>query len=155
MSNRVLLTPEGLKVSKPGVNVETTGMGGLQFNSDWATPRVLQKGSVYLPNNGQQLQSSISIPLARGFHSPPMFFFGYASIWPDGYPTPSTVVTTFPAIGYINKTFIAWDDQEWWYGLEVWATTSHLIISAWAQSNYDIMAGPSIRYDYAILDHRL
>ena len=46
MTRRVLLNSSGLKVSKPGVDVVTTGPGGLQFSSDFSQMTLQTSGEI-------------------------------------------------------------------------------------------------------------
>ena len=52
MSNRVVINQNGLKVSRPGVDVLNPGSAGLLFNSDWA-PRILHMTGVVYTGAGQ------------------------------------------------------------------------------------------------------
>lgn len=51
MSNRVLLDPNGLKVSAPGANVLTDTGANILFDSDFANAAVALRGSFTVPNN--------------------------------------------------------------------------------------------------------
>lgn len=77
MTQRVLLGPSVLKVSKPGFDVLSTGAGGLQFSSDWAQMGTLITGTYTITwstsgDNGEHIGS---FSFGRTFPSPPAVFF--------------------------------------------------------------------------------
>lgn len=62
MANRILINPDGMKVSKPGVNVFGAQPHELLFNSDWGGITVGVQGQYWIGGFGD-----FDIPLPRHF----------------------------------------------------------------------------------------
>lgn len=62
MANRLLLNPNGLKISRPGVDVLTASLANdFLFNSDFMLPSLLMHGTTVIPKNSNVV---ISYPFA-------------------------------------------------------------------------------------------
>lgn len=81
MSKRLLMTPEGLKVSKPSIHVDVASDEDLFFDSSGSQLRILQRGAAFMsasdPRRSDAMMVQRDIMYGRTFPSPPMGFFGY------------------------------------------------------------------------------
>lgn len=76
MANRVVLSQNGLKVSKPGFNALTAGALGLQFSSDWSAMGVYQTGTHVVNSwSGNSATDIRTITFNKTFASPPFCAF--------------------------------------------------------------------------------
>lgn len=78
MANRVLLDPNGMKVSRPGVDVLTAGDADLLFSSDFSQTPVHMKGIVTFSSS-----SIRTLNFGRTFLNMPMvtFLVSYSSFY--------------------------------------------------------------------------
>jgi hypothetical protein len=79
MANRVLLNSSGLKVSKPGHDVLTTGVTGLLFSSDFSQASHLTENTVNCDWNEAGFRF---ISYGKTFPSTPLVQF--LEVYPDG-----------------------------------------------------------------------
>lgn len=93
MANRVLLYTNGLKISRPGVNVLTAGNADLLFNSDLSSMVVGQRGSFYVPN----IEYSATINLARPVSESVLIFMHAQNYMASGAGVAAHV---HPAVGW-------------------------------------------------------
>lgn len=70
MANRVLLSPSGLKISNPGVDVLSATASQLMFNSDWSQLKLLQRIAVTVPSDYSQQTPLPPIGSGRSWTSP-------------------------------------------------------------------------------------
>lgn len=66
MANRVALDANGLRVSRPGFNVLTTGDANLIFNSNWSQLSLLARGTVVTSGNSGSIlygKTYVNVPL--------------------------------------------------------------------------------------------
>lgn len=134
MVGRVLLNASGLKVSKPGNEVTSTGPGGLQFSSDWAAFGQYMSGSVYVAYvdvGGNRGRYDGFISFGKTFATRPVVWFylqssgglvpvgnasGFTFYGSDGaLPTPRTFgvvaqvgTTGITITGYYDKVSAGW-----------------------------------------------
>lgn len=66
MANRVILEPNKLLISKPGVNVLTATNTELLFSSEWSAPGIHMRGSVMLDG-----AESKTVLFSKAFDTPP------------------------------------------------------------------------------------
>jgi hypothetical protein len=72
MTNRVVLDENGLRISKPGVNVLKAGTSGLQFSSDWSALAFYRRGEIDCNWNEPGYRN---FALGKTFPKPPMVQF--------------------------------------------------------------------------------
>lgn len=79
MANRVLVSPDGLKISRPGRDVLTADARGLLFSSEYSTPPAYLTGATWVGRgdwvyNAELYYWSFSrtIYYGRGFANPPL-----------------------------------------------------------------------------------
>ncbi|MGV1754820.1 hypothetical protein [Agrobacterium sp. CG674] len=96
MANRVLLNTEGLKISKPGVDVLTAGPGDLLFQSGLSTTRRLIRGQLNVtvpPPMGFYTSWTATIPLPKTFSSMPLLIMEGKGLCAMGFGICGTEIT--------------------------------------------------------------
>lgn len=150
MTGRVLLNASGLKVSKPGVEVTTTGPGGLQFSSDWSAFGEYTNGAYgvgWTALGGETGRHDGSISFGKTFATKPAVWFylqssgglvpignaaGFSLYGSDGTGTPP-------------RTF----------GVIAQVTTTGIIVTGYYNKKTSGWPAPSITFNYRVFEYNL
>lgn len=118
MANRAVLNVNGLKVSKPGVNVLTAGINDLLFSDNWSALSKHMSGSLSISSGGNKF-----VNFGKTFAQVPLVMWewnGYGDQWIGGaYGTNDTgTITTYGfyadttrLVFLINGDYYDWPQQ--------------------------------------------
>ena len=148
MTGRVLLDNSGLKVSKPGVDVLTTGPGGLQFSSDWSAFGEYMSGSYsvgWTALAGEKGRHDGFISFGKTFATKPAVWFylqtngvpvgnaaGFTLYGSDGSGTPPRTFGVIAQVGTAGITVTGYYDKK---------------TSGWP--------APSVSFNYRVFEYNL
>lgn len=149
MVARVVVNQNGMKVSKPGLDVLTAGAANLQFSSDWSAMGVIQSGVHTINSWGGNSATDIrTIAFNKTFASPPFCAFFLES---PSYLTP---------LGFGNGFSIAVSRQQITNDaiaqLVAQVSTSGILVSAMFNKNNNTgVVVPSFVMRYFVFDNNM
>lgn len=150
MTGRVLLNSGGLKVSKPGVEVTTTGPGGLQFSSDWSAFGQYMAGSYgvgWSVLSGELGRHDGFISFGKTFATKPAVWFYLQS---SGGLVPIGNASSFSFYGSDNT-----GTPPRSFGVIAQVGTTGITVTGYYNKKTSGWPAPSITFEYRVFEYNL